>query len=206
MNFVLYSDNFGQSWKVLGGVDNPPIEKGADEAKVEELPDGSILISSRTDSNGRNFNIFRFTNARRAEGSWGKMAHSGQENGGVHSERNACNGVLMSVPVRRTSDGKRMHLLLQSLPLGPGRRNVGIYYKALDNDDIWSSPEKLAADWDGPFRVTELGSAYSTMVLQPDSSIGFLYEESTHFKSWIAYTIVYKKLSVEEITGGRYRN
>ena len=206
MNFVLYSDNFGQSWKVLGGVDNPPIEKGADEAKVEELPDGSILISSRTDSNGRNFNIFRFTNARRAEGSWGKMAHSGQENGGVHSERNACNGELMSVPVTRTSDGKRMHLLLQSLPLGPGRRNVGIYYKALDNDDIWSSPEKLAADWDGPFRVTELGSAYSTMVLQPDSSIGFLYEESTHFKSWIAYTIVYKKLSVEEITGGRYRN
>ena len=206
MNFVLYSNNFGQSWKVLGGVDNPPIEKGADEAKVEELPDGSILISSRTDSNGRNFNIFRFTNARRAEGSWGKMAHSGQENGGVHSERNACNGELMSVPVTRTSDGKRMHLLLQSLPLGPGRRNVGIYYKALDNEDIWSSPEKLAADWDGPFRVTELGSAYSTMVLQPDSSIGFLYEESTHFKSWIAYTIVYKKLSVEEITGGRYRN
>lgn len=206
MNFVLYSDNFGQSWKVLGGVDNPPIEKDADEAKVEELPDGSILISSRTDRNGRNFNIFRFTNARRAEGRWGKMAHSGIENGGVHSERNACNGELMSVPVTRTSDGKRMHLLLQSLPLGPGRRNVGIYYKALDNDDIWSSPEKLAADWDGPFRVTELGSAYSTMVLQPDSSIGFLYEESTHFKSWIAYTIVYKKLSVEEITGGRYRN
>lgn len=206
MNFVLYSDNFGKSWKVLGGVDNPPIEKDADEAKVEELPDGSILISSRTDRNGRNFNIFRFTNARRAEGRWGKMAHSGIENGGVHSERNACNGELMSVPVTRTSDGKRMHLLLQSLPLGPGRRNVGIYYKALDNDDIWSSPEKLAADWDGLFRVTELGSAYSTMVLQPDSSIGFLYEESTHFKSWIAYTIVYKKLSVEEITGGRYRN
>lgn len=206
MNFVLYSDNFGKSWKVLGGVDNPPIEKDADEAKVEELPDGSILISSRTDRNGRNFNIFRFTNARRAEGRWRKMAHSGIENGGVHSERNACNGELMSVPVTRTSDGKRMHLLLQSLPLGPGRRNVGIYYKALDNDDIWSSPEKLAADWDGPFRVTELGSAYSTMVLQPDSSIGFLYEESTHFKSWIAYTIVYKKLSVEEITGGRYRN
>ena len=101
-----------------------------------------------------------------------------------------------------------MHLLLQSLPLGPGRRNVGIYFKALDNDDndIWSSPEKLAADWDGSFRVTELGSAYSTMVLQPDSSIGFLYEENTHLKSWIAYTIVYKKLSVEEITGGRYRN
>ena len=206
MNFVLYSDNFGQSWKVLGGVDNPPIEKGADEAKVEELPDGSILISSRTDRNGRNFNIFRFTNSRRAEGRWGKMAHSGIENGGVHSERNACNGELMSVPVTRTSDGKRMHLLLQSLPLGPGRRNVGIYFKALDNDDIWSSPEKLAADWDGPFRVTELGSAYSTMVLQPDSSIGFLYEENTHLKSWIAYTIVYKKLSVEEITGGRYRN
>lgn len=203
-NFVIYSDDFGKNWKVLGGTDRAPIEKEADEAKLEELPDGSIMISSRTNREGRNFNIFRFTNARRAEGNWGRMAHSGEENGGVHSENNACNGELMAVPVTRTSDGRKMDLLFQSLPLGPGRRNVGIYYKALDTKDIWSSPEKLAADWDGPFRVTELGSAYSTMALQSDGSIGFLYEECTHFQSGMAYTIVYRKLSVEEITGGKY--
>lgn len=204
MNFVLYSDNFGQSWKVLGGVDNPPIEKGADEAKVEELPDGSILISSRTDSNGRNFNIFRFTNARRAEGSWGKMAHSGQENGGVHSERNACNGELMLLPVTRRSDGREMHLLLQSIPLGPGRSNVGIYYKGLEFEEQFSSPEHIARDWEGSYLITEENSAYSTMALQSDGSIGFLYEECTYFRSWTGYTIVYKGLGVEEISAGKY--
>lgn len=204
MNFVIYSDDFGKNWKVLGGPDKAPIAKGADEAKVEELPDGNILISSRTDKQGRNFNIFRFTNAKRAEGSWGEMAHSGKHNGGVHSEGNACNGELMVLPVIQKSDGQRMHLLLQSLPLGPGRTNVGIYYKALGSKDEYSSPERIAKDWDGAFRVTRLASAYSTMVLQSDRRIGFLYEECTHCPFYKGYTIVYRNFSVEDITEGKY--
>lgn len=204
MNFVIYSDDFGKSWKVLGGPDKAPVSSGADEAKVEELPDGNILISSRTDRQGRNFNIFRFTNAKRAEGSWCEMAHSGSHNGGVHSEGNACNGELMVLPVIRKSDGRRMHLLLQSLPLGPRRTNVGIYYKALESADDYSSPERIAKDWEGAFRVTDLASAYSTMVLQADRRIGFLYEECTHFSSYRGYTIVYRNFSVEDITDGKY--
>jgi sialidase-1 len=75
MNFVLFSDDFGESWSVLGGVNQAPIMKGADEAKVEELPGGGLLISSRTNNNGRNFNIFTFSDVKRGEGSWGEMAH-----------------------------------------------------------------------------------------------------------------------------------
>lgn len=57
-NYVLYSDDFGKSWDVLGGVRTAPIPQNADEAKVEELPGGAVLISSRTEGGGRIFNIY----------------------------------------------------------------------------------------------------------------------------------------------------
>lgn len=206
MNHVLYSDDFGQTWVVLGGVETTPIPEGADEAKVEELPGGAILISSRTEAEGRLFNVFRFTNKRRAVGAWGDMAHSASHNGGIVTEKNACNGELLLVPVVRREDGKKMNLLLQSAPIGPHRTNVGIYYKALESSLDYASPEHIAENWDGVFRVTELGSAYSTMALQSDGMLGFLMEEQTHCTTaGGGYTIVYDKFSVEEITGGKYR-
>lgn len=205
MNFVLYSDDFGESWKVLGGVDTAPIVKGADEAKVEELPGGNLLISSRTNANGRNFNIFTFTNEKRAEGSWGEMAHSSKHNDGVYSDRNACNGELLVVPVVRKSDGREMYLLLQSLPLGPYRANVGIYYKGLESAADVATPARIAEKWEGSYRVSNETSAYSTMVLQSDNSIGFLYEERELYdKRGGGYSIVYDNLSVEQITDGSY--
>jgi len=204
-NYVLYSDDFGQTWDVLGGVRTAPIPQKADEAKVEELPGGSILVSSRTEGGGRLFNIYWFANRRRATGRWGKMVHSSSHNNGVVTKKNACNGGLLLVPAVRSVDGRRMNLLLQSAPLGPGRANVGIYYKVLESRGDYSSAERVAGDWDGVFQVTEKPSAYSTMALQPDGFIGFLFEEQTHCSGrGGGYTIVYEKLSIDKITGGRY--
>lgn len=199
-NYVLYSDDFGGEWKVLGGVNVAPIPQGGDEPKVEELPDGSILCSSRV-TGGRYYNIFHFTNAKRAEGGWDKVAFSGAENHGVEAKQNSCNGEVMVLPVKRTLDGKATHIILQSLPLGPQRQNVGIYYKELSSPYDYHTPAALAQNWDGVYRVTDMGSAYSTMTVQADGRIGFLYEEST-FKE--DYTIVYKGLTIETITGGKY--
>ena len=205
MNFVLFSDDFGESWSVLGGVNQAPIMKGADEAKVEELPGGELLISSRTNNNGRNFNIFTFSNVKRGEGSWGEMAHSSKHNGGVYSDRNACNGELMVVPVRRKSDDKPMYLLLQSLPFGPHRTHVGIYYKGLETSADVASPERIAENWEGRFEITPRTSAYSTMALQSDGSIGFMYEEDELYdRRGGGYSIIYDNFSVEQITGGKY--
>ncbi len=205
MNFVLFSDDFGESWSVLGGVDQASIMKGADEAKVEELPGGELLISSRTNNNGRNFNIFTFSNVKRGEGSWGEMAHSSKHNGGVYSDRNACNGELMVVPVRRKSDDKPMYLLLQSLPFGPHRTHVGIYYKGLVSSADVASPERIAENWEGNFEITPRTSAYSTMALQSDGSIGFLYEEDELYdRRGGGYSIVYDNFTIEQITNGQY--
>lgn len=51
-NAVIYSDDFGSTWKLLGNPASYPIPDG-DEAKVEELPDGSVVLSSRKDNGHR---------------------------------------------------------------------------------------------------------------------------------------------------------
>ena len=57
-NFVVYSDDFGLTWNVLGSNIQSCIPNG-DECKCEELPNGDLLLSSRTDY-GRIFNIFHW--------------------------------------------------------------------------------------------------------------------------------------------------
>ena len=204
LNYVLYSDDFGDTWKVLGDKEDVPIING-DEPKVEELPDGRIIISSRC-GGGRLFNIFDFENKEQATGKWGKQAFSGAENNGTTAKNNACNGEILVVPAIRTSDNQKTHLVLQSVPFGPGRTNVGIYYKDLRDASSYDTPANFAKDWSGNIQATTLPSAYSTMTLQADHTIGFLFEEETHCSSWGGgYTIKYQKYAIEDITGGAYK-
>ncbi len=202
-NYVLYSDDFGETWSVLGGVNVAPIPSGADEPKADELPDGSVLVSSRC-SGGRYYNIFSYTDSKKAEGSWGSMQFSGSSNNGTTAISNSTNGEIMIVPVTRKSDEKDMYLLLQSLPFGSGRANVGIYYKELESIRDFLSPAAIARDWDGRHQSSSLSSAYSTMCWQSDSTIAFLYEEDTYGTSGGGYTIVYKNYSIEYITDSAY--
>ena len=202
VNFVLYSDNFGENWTVLGGVDISPIPSGGDEPKAEELPDGSVIISSRT-SGGRIYNIFSYTDSKKAEGSWGTAQYSNANNNGTVAVNNSTNGEILFVPAKRTADDKKVYLAFQSVPLGSGRANVGIYYKELETLADFVTPQAIAADWDGRHQASYLSGAYSTMCLQKDNNIGFLYEEDTYGGNG-GYTIVYKNYSVEYLTDSAY--
>ena len=199
-NFVLYSDDFGGSWNVLGGVNTAPIPSGGDEPKVEELPNGNVVISSRING-GRDFNIFTFTDKEAATGSWGTRATSNASNNGVVALGNSTNGEILIFPAVRNEDGAHVWMALQSVPFGSGRTNVGIYYKELASELDYNTPSNFAKDWDGRHQSTFLGSAYSTMCFQQDSTIAFLYEESTYGAD---YTIVYKNYTLEQITDGAY--
>ena len=203
VNFVLYSDNFGETWSVLGGVENSPIPSGGDEPKADELPDGSVLISSRT-SGGRIYNIYTFTDTEKGEGSWGAAKWSNNSNHGVVAESNSTNGEILFVPVVRHADQKPLYLALQSVPFGGGRANVGIYYKELETLADFVSPDSIAKDWDGRHQSSYLSSAYSTMCWQADNTLAFVYEEDTHGTSGGGYTIVYKNYSIEQITDSAY--
>ena len=206
MNYVLFSDDFGMSWKVLGNINEPAVYNTADEPKVEELPDGTLLISSRYNG-GRYYNLFSYTDVNSGAGVWDDAAFSGASNNGVESKDNSTNGEVMLIPVTRVADNKAMHVLLQSVPLGPERKNVGIYYKEIASFEDYVTPMEIAQNWDGVTQITTLNSAYSTMAWQKDNRLGFLYEEETHGSSNLAYggyTIVYECFDIEDLTDGKY--
>ena len=203
VNFVLYSDNFGESWTVLGGGEVSPIPSGGDEPKAEELPDGSVIISSRA-SGGRYYNIFSYTDSKKAEGSWGTYQFSGSGNNGTTAVSNSTNGEILFVPAKRKADDKKVYLALQSVPFGSGRANVGIYYKELETLEDFITPQAIAAEWDGRHQSSYLSSAYSTMCLQHDNNVGFLYEEDTYGTNGGGYTIIYKNYSIDYITDSAY--
>lgn len=197
-NWVMYSDDFGKNWKILGDAMTPAIPHSADEPKCEELPDGSVVVSSRR-GHGRWFNVFRFTDSAKGEGYWEEMAHSPL----VKASDNACNGELLIVPVVKKATNKKMYLALQSIPFGPGRTNVGINYKELADASDFSSSANFAKQWDGAHKASQYGSAYSVMAWQKNNTLAFMYEEDPEV-AHPGYTLVYKNYTIEQITDGAY--
>lgn len=198
-NYVIYSDDFGQNWAVLGGTDVIAMPNG-NEASCEELPDGTIVVSSRTGS-GRLFNFFTYSDVKNGQGTWGTKANATDADTQPKDGSGGCNGELLIVPAKRTSDQAEVYVALQSVPFGSGRNNVGIYYKELTSLADVKDPAAFISDWDGKHQASYIGSAYSTMCVQPNDSIAFYYEESTFGKN---YTEVYKQYSLERITDGKY--
>jgi hypothetical protein len=199
---VLYSDDFGMTWQALGGPQaRPTTTPWGDEAKIEELPDGNVLLSCRskqTATSGRLFNIYDY-----ATGSWGQMATSNDAESGTYSEDCSCNGELLIVPVKRLSDGRHIHLALQSVPRGSGRQCVSIYYKELLNSSDYDEPQDFSWGWNC-YQVTEGYSAYSTMIATASGSIAFFFEDCNDNQSTSAYDLLFQRFSIETITNGRY--
>ncbi len=175
-NRVIYSDDFGRTWHALGGAAALPVLNG-DEPKCEETPDGRVIISSRV-GGGRYYNIFTYTNTLEGTGAWSTEVKSTFEGSGKTPGNNSTNGEILILPVKRNSDNKEMYLALQSLPTGSGRTNVGIFYKEISEYADYNTVANLSTGWDGYFEVSNTESAYSSMDLQADNKIGFIYEET----------------------------
>lgn len=199
---VLYSDDFGLTWHALGGpAARPTVAPFGDEAKVEELPNGNVLLSCRskqTSTSGRLFNIYDY-----ATGSWGEMAVSNDPGSGTYSEECSCNGELLIVPVIRNSDGRQMHLALQSVPRGKGRQRVSIYFKPLLNVSDYDEPADFSLGWTC-HQMTEGYSAYSTMIATNDGTIAFFHEDCNDNNSTTAYDLLFQRHTIETITDGQY--
>lgn len=197
---VVYSDDFGETWNYLGGISAKPAPSG-DECKVEELPNGNILLSCRCQSAyGRYYNIFTFTDASEAKGSWGTTAASGSSDTSGQVYGAQCNGEILLVPAQRNSDGKLMYVMLQSIPANSSRTNVSIYWKTLTAETDYDSPSDFVSGWT-KYQVSTTTSAYSTMVLDNNGDVAFYYEE-TEINS--GYDMVFKSLPLSTITGNTY--
>ncbi len=200
-NRVVFSDDFGKTWKILGGIDSRPIPSG-DEAKCEEFPDGTIVVSSRM-SGGRRVNVFTFgsgqDDVKNGVGTWGAVAT------GITTGTNACDGELYFVNAVRKSDNSKVLLAFQSVPNHSARNYVSVWYKEVTDADKAPATFAALSSWTLGKRVSETQSAYSTMDLQKDNKFAFLWEEEgTPSIGWGGYNIAYVALSVEDLTGDRY--
>ena len=200
VNYVVYSDDFGKSWSILGG---GSCISSADEAKVEELPNGDIVISSRM-KGGRYYNVFNFSNLNNATGSW-----NGSSSYTFKSNCEATNGELLLYKNVTKKDGTKCHLLFQSLPTASSRGDVSIFYKEISTDETeqyQTSDFTSSNAWSSAFQVESGNSAYSTMTILKNGEIGFMYEDdyTTSTYGGGGCEIVYVPLKVSEITGGAY--
>ena len=204
-NYVVYSDDFGESWNLLG-TKGKPVVSSANEAKLEELPNGDIVLSSRT-SGGRNFNLFTYkaNGFDNASGSW-KTAEStnfGNSSMGAGADTN---GEILLYPAV-DGNGDRVNILLQSLPTGSSREKVYVYYKAFPATKTSWAVSDFTSGWTLGLKVDDGASAYSTMTILPDGNIGFMYEDDYSTSSGAgggSSNIYFLPLTLSEITGGKY--
>ena len=201
-NYVIYSDDFGKTWNVLGelGYENSA-SKWGNEPKVEELPDGTVVLSSRK-YNGRYFNLFTFADDTYTTGSWMGEVGSNEVTDGLSFGGNSTNGEIYKVKAVHKESGRICDLMFQSIPTGNDRSNVAIYYKEMvyneDGTNKYTSTT-FAQNWTKGIHVSTKGSCYSTMISQADGRIAFFFEEEPS-----GYCMVYIPYSIEELTGGTY--
>lgn len=169
--YAIYSDDGGYNWNVS---ETPATDNG-DESKIVQLSDGTLLMSIRN----RFGTLRKFSFSKDNGVSW---------SGPVPVEDlpdPCCNGDI----IRYTSpEGK--DYLLQSLPGDPDYRNNVAIYVSEDNGKTW------------PIRKTVVTSpsAYSSMTILPDGSIGILTEESSN--NHYSYDIWFTRLPFSSIISG----
>ena len=194
-NYVLYSDNWGETWNILGD----RAAASANEPKVEILPNGQILLSARRNG-GRTFNVFTYTDKANNAGTW-STANNGCGNGG-----NGTNGEIICLDAKRTN-GKPTKILLQSQPNGSDRRNVSIWYKEISADETYTGA-LIASEWTMGKQVSTQLSAYSAMCLQANGEVALFFEEAPchNDDATYGYSMVYVPLTIEEATGDAFLN
>ena len=170
-NYAVYSDDNGLTWQVSGRA-----SVGGDEAKVTELVDGRILMSIR---------------------HGGKRWYNISEDGGVTWQPTtstwnditapACNGDI----IRYTSvnQGHNKNRLLHSVPKGTQRTDVTVYI-SYDEGETWPVSKTIV-----PY-----SSAYSSLSVLPDGTIGLYVEEEPNGTS--GYMTAFYNFSLEWLTDG----
>jgi len=170
-NYAVYSDDNGETWHVSGRA-----SVGGDEAKVTELADGRILMSIRH-AGKRWYNISE-------DGGETWMSSTSEWDDLIGP---ACNGDI----IRYTSvnQGHAKNRLLHSLPQGNERSHVTVYV-SYDEGETWPVSKCIVPYY----------SAYSSLCVLPDGTIGLYVEEKQNEGS--GYSTVFYNFSLEWLTDG----
>ena len=170
-NHAVYSDDNGQTWHVSGRASS-----SGDEPKVTELVDGRILMSIRHAGN-RWYNI-----SEDGGETWQPTTSTWYD-----ITAPACNGDM----IRYTSEnqGYDKNRLLHSVPYGSNREKVTVYV-SYDEGETWPVSKCIV-----PY-----SSAYSSLCILPDGTIGLYVEEA--YAGASGYSTVFYNFSLEWLTNG----
>lgn len=199
-NRVFYSDDFGRTWNLLG---SSYAQTSADEAKLEELPNGDLILTTRK-SGGRYINKYTYTTTETADGSWDSPGQSYAFTGGC-----AINADMLTMTAYRTSgtsDSQQVTLLLLSTATGSSRTDIKIFYHEIDNN---TTVANLTSGWTATsFTLpnTSTFGGYSAMTLQADDKIGVYYEGHTTTCTGVNdfSNLYYIAYTLEQLTGNAY--
>lgn len=199
-NRVVFSDDFGKTWKHLGDVEtNQNYIVNADEAKAEELPDGTVIVTVRS-TNRRLVNVFTYgtgaNDVAEGKGTWAAQGTFLEGHG-----NSACNGETFFVHATKKATGERVNLALQTVPTGNGRTNVSLFYKEINEADFRARNLGNASTWQKT-ELTPHTSAYSTLDLQADGKLGFFLEEN--YDGNMGYDMNYFARTLEQLTNDQY--
>ena len=152
-NYAIYSDDGGNNWTLSTNA----ATTAGDEAKVVELEDGDILMSIRNPSKGNRI----FCKSTDRGQTWGKAYFE------TELKDPACNGDIIrySYSTDEGSEGKSR--LLHSLPESTTTRENVTIYLSEDDGETWPIKKRLVDGY----------SAYSSLTVLSDGTIGALVEE-----------------------------
>ncbi len=154
-NYVLYSTDRGSTWHI----DGTPVYSGGDEAKLTQLPDGTLLASIRQ-GGGRGFN--RGSYVVEADGTltftWGQQ----WQNSTLAQGGSPCNHDILRYDLG-TDDTPT--ILLHTLT-GAGFQNLRLYM-SIDDGASWTEIATLQPG----------GARYATMTQLGNGDLGVLFED-----------------------------
>ena len=168
-NYMISSTDGGFTWTPSTGI----AETGGDEAKIVELNNGNLMMSIRN-SGTRRFNVS--TNKGISWGTAYNQANITDPN---------CDGDF--IRYTSTLDGFDKNRLLHTIPFAGNRTNVSV---------LMSTDE--GATW--PIRKTIFpgASAYSSLTVLPDGTLGIYYENGESS----TYQMYFARFSLNWLTNG----
>lgn len=172
-NYVYYSKDNGETWQVSACVK----PNNGNEAKIVELNDGTLLASIRNQGKGARFYA---TSTDKGEswssiGQWSEMIEPG------------CDGDI--IYYTSTKDGYEKNRILHSVPNdAANRENVSVFV-SYDEGKTW--PVKKS--------ICHTGSAYSSLAILPDGTIGAYVEENYGTED---YSMYFTNFSLDWLSNG----
>lgn len=169
-NHVVYSNDNGETWNVSNCA-----MVGGDESKVVELNDGHILMSIRRQSKGaRYYTISDNVPSKTEPVSWTQKTTSTVDSWAEMIEP-VCNGDIARYT--STLDGYDKDRILHTVPNhATERQNVSLFL-SYDEGETWPVKKTLCAT----------GSAYSSIAILEDGTIGVYVEENSNTTDYSTY-------------------